>query len=168
MKNLFLATCCFIICTNANAQKLDFKKIKFNGNNVVYFEAGGLGLTHSLNYDRRFKKNTPDGFGFRVGVSGLALELGSGGVVIPVGINYIKYILPQMPHAVEIGVGASYYTPRSEYKTATSKSEFISNFSIGYRMQPLEKGLVLKLAYTPHIESGDYYSHWGAAIGYKF
>jgi hypothetical protein len=166
IQKVLLVTLIILSTVSIKAQKFDIRNIKFTGNNVVYFEAGGHGFSHSLNYDRRFKKNNPSGLGFRAGISGLTLELGTGGVAFPLGINYIKHIKAELPHAIEIGVGATYFIPKIDKDKLNNTLS--TGFSIGYRMQPLEKGLVLKLAYTPLIEEGVYFGHYAAGIGYKF
>jgi opacity protein-like surface antigen len=165
-KFLFTALFACALSGAVHAQKLKWPQLKFTGNNVAYFEVGGAGISHSMNYDRRFKKDNPEGFGFRAGYGGLlGLDLGGDITVFPVGINYVKQVKTGMPHSIEAGVGTTYYITRGD---KTLGNSFVTTFALMYRLQPQEKGLVIRAGYAPFHKNGNFYGHVGAAIGYKF
>jgi hypothetical protein len=164
--SIFLAVIILCVLGQTQAQKLKFPHLTFKGNNVLYFEAGGAGISHSMNYDRRFKKDNPEGLGFRAGYGGLlGLDLGADAAVFPAGVNYVKQVKTGQPHCIEAGIGATYYITRGDKLVGNT---VLTTFALMYRLQPLEKGLVVRVGYTPFIERGHYWGHFGAAIGYKF
>ena len=153
--------------TNVFSQNSVLKGIHFSGNNVVYVEAGGAGLSHSLNYDRRFKKGEADGLGFRVGISNvIGLDLGTGAAIIPLAVNYIYRIKAQLPHAIEASAGVSPFIPKVDKETL--KTEIIPTIALMYRLQPVNSGIVARVGFAPYYQLGKFWSHFGASVGYKF
>ena len=133
---------------------------------AVFGELLGTGGYASLNYDRRFKPGN-DGFGFRVGIgSGPRLQdNNSGYLTIPI---YPNHILGKGRSGLETAVGL---TPLIAFKELQNDPQVRAYpfLHIGYRMQPLEKGLLLRIGWTPNIHDGRFDARGaGLSLGYSF
>jgi len=140
--------------------------------NAIYFEMGGAGGSHSMNYERVFNlipklnASARGGFGFD---------------------NLIDYsdkfnpnfVLPVMAiltygnnHKIEAGVGQTFSsTIETEVSTGdpARMSNFSTTFNIGYRYQNPDKRILIRAGYTPYIEYNERYVHWaGVSIGFIF
>jgi len=140
--------------------------------NAIYFEMGGAGGSHSMNYERVFRlipkldAAARGGFGFD---------------------NLIDYsdkfnpnfVLPVMAiamygnnHKIEVGVGQTYSsTIETDVSTGdpARMSNFSTTFNIGYRYQNPEKRILIRAGYTPYIEFNERFVHWaGVSIGFIF
>ena len=132
---------------------------------VVYVEALGNGLLGSVNFDMRLKKDRNDGVGVRVGL-GLG-ELWSDGryTSIPLSINYI---LGKRKNGLEAGIGM---TPQITLRDLDEGSNIkaIGFMNLGYRLQPLNKGIVVRAMITPAFNSNGFHGGWGGlSLGYGF
>ena len=130
---------------------------------AVYAEIGGPGLA-SANFDMRFQPRE-DGFGFRVGVGGFAID-GANILTVPVGINYL--IGKDQKNYFEIGAGFTYINAKDTYASDNFSSSF-GNLTLGYRLAPANGGFFFKAAITPVFGSGFFIPYYaGIAFGYKF
>ena len=133
---------------------------------AVFGELFGTGGFGTLNYDRRFRPGN-DGFGFRVGIgSGPRLvEDDTGYLTIPV---YLNHILGKGRSGLETAVGL---TPLIAFKELQNDPQIRTYpfLHVGYRMQPLEKGLLLRIGWTPNIHDGRFDARGaGLSLGYSF
>lgn len=150
-------------------------------NKAIFIEGLGNGLGLTANFDMRFKKGVQDGFGFRAGIGGL--HLGSadydGGTIqnklltFPVTVNYL---VGDKRSAIEAGIGITpiYATvdtysptkPKLVDESGWSSSGFLN---LGYRLQPLNNGFMLRVDWTPAFNSTGFSPAWfGLSLGYGF
>lgn len=131
---------------------------------VVYGELLGSGLIFSAHYDFRFAKKQ-NGWGMR---AGLGFFGGSGGgiLTVPVGVNHLA---GKGPHYFESGLGFTLasFTGDTDFLDESGSLLFPS---VGYRYQPLGKGLVARVYLGPlvGITEGAGWFFWGGfSLGYK-
>jgi hypothetical protein len=140
--------------------------------NAIFFEMGGAGGSHSMNYERSFPLiplldfTARGGFGFDnlVDFDGNF----NPDVVFPfmAGVKYGKF------HKIEIGVGQT-FSNMIETDISTGEPARMSNFSttfnIGYRYQNPGKRILIRAGYAPFIEFNETYKNWaGVSIGFIF
>lgn len=141
----------------------------------VFAEALGSGVGISGNFEMRFKKGRNDGFGFRAGL-GLGAFYSSSGeerfgadrryVTFPVMANYIKGINRS---GFETAIGFTSQVAFS--KVADYEQSYIplGSLNVGYRLQPLKDGLLIRATWTPFFDNKGFYPSWaGFSIGYSF
>jgi len=140
--------------------------------NSIYFEMGGAGGSHSMNYERVFKlipkldAAVRGGFGFDN--------------LIDYSDNFNpNFVIPVMAiltygnnHKIEAGVGQTYSsTIETEVSSGNPArmSSFSTTFHIGYRYQNPDKRILIRAGYTPYIEFNERFVHWaGVSIGFIF
>ena len=140
--------------------------------NAIYFEIGGAGGTHSMNYERVFRlmpgldAAARGGFGFDNLVD--FNDKFNPNIVFPV----MAILTYGKNHKIEAGVGQTY---SSTIETDVSTGEparmnnFNTTFNIGYRYQNPEKRILVRAGYTPYIEYNERFVHWaGVSIGFIF
>lgn len=136
-----------------------------SGRKVLYVEAFGNGLLGSANFDMRFAKDRNDGLGFRVGLGMGELHPTGRYTSLPLSINYV---LGKRRNGLEAGIGI---TPQITLKDLDEGSNIkaIGFMNIGYRMQPLKTGLVIRAMLTPAVNYHGFYPAWGGlSLGYGF
>lgn len=179
MKHLYLLICIVLISTlsinSLNAQK-DTKDYRRKG---VFLELLGNGLLATANFDMRFNKNRQDGLGFRVGIGGLSvngtdnsgLSVNAGILTIPLEINYLA---GKRRSALEAGLGLtplfiSTKIKLDDEKFGGSGSGTNGFLSLGYRYQPINKGFLFRINWTPIINSYGFSPAWfGISFGFGF
>jgi hypothetical protein len=141
----------------------------------IFAEALGSGLLASGNFDMRLNKNRNDGIGFRAG-------LGLGAFYKSVQVKdrsaekrYITF--PVMANHI-IGMGKSGletaigFTPQIAFSQVTGDERaFIPHgtINVGYRLQPIKDGLIIRATWTPLFDHEGLYPAWaGLSIGYSF
>ncbi|MGZ5243013.1 MAG: hypothetical protein ACXWDO_04760 [Bacteroidia bacterium] len=128
--------------------------------NNVYVEFGGKGQFYSLNYERQiYKLKTVKGALAAAGSYQKAL----GGWYT--GLEHNIFIGSDI-HNLELGVGYNYvfFTDPDN----TSENTYI-NGRLGYRFQPLKKGIMVRMGYTPIFKPKENILHWvGLSFGYSF
>ncbi len=109
--------------------------------NTIYIEIVGqsVGL-FSLNGDYRFHPN----FTFRIGF-GWAIF----GYSVPTSINVITQA--KKSHHLEVGLGPVYLEGASLFGGERSREIVLTGF-LGYRYQPKDGGLVLRIGFTPWLD----------------
>ncbi|RYD74198.1 MAG: hypothetical protein EOP53_18760 [Sphingobacteriales bacterium] len=128
--------------------------------NNVYLELGGRGQFYSVNYERRIYK-----------IKNVKGALALGGAKH----NALGGWYTGLEHNVFIGngihnfeIGAGYNQLFFTNPDNTSEDHYI-NGRIGYRLQPLEKGLMVRMGYTPFFRPKQTVLHWvGLSFGYSF
>ncbi len=137
---------------------------------AIFLEALGSGGLISLNYDRRLKSGN-DGFGVRIG-----LGIGTGyennedefirRVAVPLMVNHI---FGKGRSGLETGIGI---TP--EYAVSKPQDDqrmnAWGNLNVLYRFQPVKKGFIIRMGWTPIIGRGGSLDPYfaGVSFGYSF
>lgn len=140
--------------------------------NAIYFEMGGAGGSHSMNYERVFRiipkldAAARGGFGFDNLID--FSDKFNPNFVLPV----MAILTYGNNHKIEAGVGQTYSsTIETEVSTGdpARMSNFSTTFNIGYRYQNPDKRLLIRAGYTPYIEFNERFVHWaGVSIGFIF
>lgn len=142
---------------------------------AFYVEVLGSGLGLSGNFDMRFKKDRNDGFGFRTGL-GLGSIYSSTPdknendsrryVTFPLSANYI---LGKKRSGFEGGAGLTTQVALAKVLDNNPSYMAFGALNVGYRLQPLRKGLLLRASWTPLFDNSGFYPAWaGVSVGYSF
>lgn len=125
---------------------------------AVYVEAGGPGIFLSVNYENRFTEI----LAWRVGF-GFALL----GYTVPVMINFLMF---PSPHHLEFGIGIAPGEFAVLLPGTTPRPVVLLGAHIGYRYQPPQGGVLLRLGFTPllHPESLTLLPWGGLSLGWAF
>jgi hypothetical protein len=140
--------------------------------NSVYLEVVGIGGYGSINYERLLVWNQRLQLRARIGLSTYHLrnytDSFSPDFIVPIAVNGLYGKI----HHAELGVGptiTNFSEVNEENWQIERNTQLHLNFTIGYRYQKKEGGLVLRCAYTPLLIFTDSYTHWGGgSIGYSF
>ena len=133
----------------------------------VYFEVGGPGLALTINFDARFghKRN---GFGYRVG-AGYFASGGNNVFTIPIQVNYLA---GNGSSLLELGGGTTFLNSYGDNKGKTfifdRVTGFIGTATIGYRYQPQERGINLRIGFVPIFYDEGIIAAGGVSVGYTF
>jgi len=145
---------------------------KITSNNSIYVEAIGIGGYGSINYDYIFHIKSKIKIGGRIGLSTYHIVDYTGSfnpdIIIPFSIN----ALYGTKHHAEVGIGQTFssivQSSNSDFSPSRDNN-FSTNFTIGYRYQKSDGGIVFRIGYTPIINQNKYFQHWGGiSIGYSF
>lgn len=155
---------------SANAQGVEITSPR----HAAYLEVGGSTSVYSLNYEFQPSRD----FAFRVGA--FSTPFGYRDATMHGGLLGGSYLIGGGRHKIELGgvlTGAfvSDNTNGGLWQTAPTEKGFGLGISpsIGYRFQPNDSGLLLRLAFTPLFSvSGPKFSQsplkGGLSIGWKF
>ncbi|HEX8333229.1 MAG TPA: hypothetical protein VF622_11430 [Segetibacter sp.] len=135
-----------------------------------YLELLGAGGVYSVNYDRRFTKGHRDGWGARAGFGYLNVSAGDSSIgyqnvnllTIPVDVNYI---FGKKKGALQLGVGLTYISSRSQGRSYTfndldiiggetynyQSNGFAAFLNVSYITRSLGNGFMFRAALTPVI-----------------
>ncbi|MDP2414074.1 hypothetical protein [Daejeonella sp.] len=137
---------------------------------AIFLEALGSGGLFSLNYDRRLKSGN-DGLGVRVGLGiGTAYESNQdefkSRVSVPLMVNYI---FGRGRSGLETGIGI---TPEYAVNKPQDDQRMNAwgNLNVLYRLQPVKKGFIMRVGWTPVIGGGGTLDPYfaGVSFGYSF
>jgi hypothetical protein len=172
-----------------------FKKPEVAPNNkyikMAYLELFGNAGIYSLNFDMRTQKGRRDGWGLRVGIEYLKVdltdtltgdELKASLLAIPFGINYV---FGKKKGALEVGAGATYIflNYNGQYNWSEGGGDavmfykdvfgdkintLIGTFNVAYRRTPYKKGFAYRIAFCPLVVTGVVVPSFGFSFGYKF
>jgi len=140
--------------------------------NVLYIEGAGIGGFGSLNYERIIALNAKLRLGARIGISTYNIKDYTNkfnpDIIIPIAINGLF----GFDHKFEFGLGQTIsnivQVNHTNWKLER-ETNLHATFTIGYRYQRNQGGIVVRCSYTPMIEFYKYYRHWGSiSIGYAF
>lgn len=137
--------------------------------NALYVELGGAGLLYSINYDRHLVGRLH----LRGGYATLKSNFLFNGRVhmVPVQLAFVS----NTTHALELGAGAtlvkdngtSGLQPYNTNETGTSR--IAASFVVGYRYQPIERGFLFRIGFTPFVGyNGRFLPFGGISFGYAF
>jgi hypothetical protein len=178
MKNvpfIFIVTSCFLLTSDLQAQD---SPGKFHKN--IFVEVGGRSLSASVNFDMRLKRGVQDGLGFRAGI-GSSFELldaapkvkgGPGLITFPIAANYL---LGKRRSSFDVGIGLTPVHVNYE-RISVVGDKFLYGptwalfgmANLGYRFQPLRRGVMFGFNIAFGRWSGGYISRAGFIIGYGF
>jgi len=164
MRNTLLLILLFFTCT-LQAQSVIAK-------NIIHIEAAGVGGYGSINYERIIPIKSKFKIGARVGLSTYNLKDFTNkfnpDLILPIAITGLF----GYNHKLEFGVGQTLSNVVRASPTnwePERKTNLHGNFTIGYRYQKDEGGIMLRCSYSPIIEFYKYFRNWGAVgIGYAF
>ncbi|MEE9371524.1 MAG: hypothetical protein V3V00_00560 [Saprospiraceae bacterium] len=127
---------------------------------VIYLELLGNGRFYSVNYDTRFLADRNTGWGARIGVSMYTIPETEYVITMPLLINYMR---GNNGHYLEAGFG-------TVFKAVVDNTFFNvgGTISLGYRWQPPDKKILLKVNWTPILSSDLFAPYWGGmSIGWQ-
>lgn len=149
----------------------------------VYVELGGNGLAFAGVFESRLKKTT-DGIGVKFGLGGYTSEYEKV-ITVPLGLNWL--LTKDNKHFFEMGFGTTFLhfetkndywnwpSPQGPYPvniaglTITEKNSIIGNFTMGYRRQPADGGIMWGVSVNPQINNNGFWPVWfGVKFGYSF
>ncbi|WP_026946003.1 hypothetical protein [Algoriphagus marincola] len=150
----------------------------------IYAEFLGSHLLVGVNFDMRLKKGRMDGIGFRAGIGGLSTtgfdqntEINLGLVTFPIEFNHLVG-KKRSSFVTGAGILPVYATFSSDGEL--TDYEFVREegfglvggfFTMGYRFQPKETGLMFQFNWNPLILRGSgFHIGWlgiGLGIGFK-
>lgn len=147
----------------------------------IYLEGLGAPIVLGINFDMRFEKGRMDGAGFRAGLGGGAWlgEPGTreGMLIFPLEVNYL---VGPGRHAFVAGAGLlpvyswlSYGVLKHRFDAFTGDGFGVAGgfLTVGYRYQPLGRGLMFQLHWSPLITRGSgFQPGWGGigvGMGFK-
>jgi hypothetical protein len=140
--------------------------------NAIYFEMGGAGGSHSMNYERVLKLIPALDLNLRAGIGFDNLIDYNGKFNPDVALPVMATVMFGKSHKIEGGVGQT-FSNTIETNIHTGEPARMSNFSttfyFGYRYQNPAKRLLLRAGYSPYIEFNENYRHWvGVSVGFIF
>jgi hypothetical protein len=151
-------------------------------NHAAYLEAGGASVIGSINYEFRLDKQSYTGWGLRFGggvvpafhkyYNGAGYYFVQQGTKV-VGLAGVNYLFPAKNPAAILEMGANLlYTPENSiYMTWTDnvvRKRLIPSAFFGIRRQPLKKGFLLKMGFSPFYMDGAVNAWLGVSAGYKW
>lgn len=163
-----------VFSLNARAQSTKFSKTDsahVHRAQNVFVEVGAAGLFFSANYDTRFSQHR-DGLGARLGV-GTWTPTGKTFITVPFQLNYLA---GGRSHFFEAGAGATYMhlnnpyfgNPLLGHNLKLTNSTVLPTTTIGYRYQPFNSGVNLRISFNPMLLEGTFIPFFGASAGYTF
>jgi hypothetical protein len=163
-----------IFSINAHGQSASVSKtdsVQVHRARNVFIEVGAAGLFFSANYDTRFSQRR-DGLGGRLGL-GWWHAANTTFVTVPFQLNYL---VGSRSHFFEAGAGATYMyvsepyfgNPLIGHNPQVNNSTVVTTTTIGYRYQPFNGGLNLRVSFNPMLLEGTLIPDFGASVGYTF
>jgi len=149
--------------------KVDSTSSEPEGNRAqtAFFEVGGPGLALTVNYDMRFGHRR-NGLGFRVGAGYFATD-GNNVFSVPIQINYL---FGKGNSLIELGGGTTFLNSHGNNNGKTfifdRVTGFIGTATIGYRYQPQERGINLRIGFVPIFYDEGIIAAGGISVGYTF
>jgi len=146
---------------------------------TIFVEGLGNGILISGNFDIRLKSDRNDGFGLRAGIGGGSMSgtdfngnyANVGLLTFPLSVNYI---VGNRRSGFESGLGI---TPLYVSATTSTSGEFFQGsgfgatgfLNIGYRFQPIKKGVMFRVNWAPAFGAQGFQSDWfGVSLGFSF
>jgi len=163
-----------VISINAHGQTTKVSKtdsIQLHRAQSIFVELGGAGLFYSANYDTRFSQQR-DGVGGRLGL-GWWHSANTTFISVPFQLNYL---VGGRSNFFEAGAGATYMylsnpyfgNPIIGHNPRVVNSTIVTTSTIGYRYQPFNGGLNLRVSFNPSLLEGTFVPEIGVSVGYTF
>ncbi|WP_141491502.1 hypothetical protein [Longimonas halophila] len=137
--------------------------------NALYVELGGAGLLYSINYDRHLVGRLHLRGGYATLMSDFLFN--GRAHMVPVQLAFVS----NTTHGLELGAGATLVRGngpsglRPHNTDDTSTSGIAASFVVGYRYQPIERGFLFRIGFTPFVGSnGRFVPSGGISFGYAF
>jgi len=151
---------------------------------AIYFEFLGSGLIYSLNYEQTILKSA----GLRFGISYISSTSEENKIRMAVFPLMLSYLYGSSNHKLELGFGVDVFAGRvkltgdrvsfkflyADISTGvrnpvdTSGVDFALISAVGYRYQPEDSGLILRLTFTPIFDFSRITPWVGISVGYAF
>lgn len=135
---------------------------------AIFVEGGGNGVGLSGNFDMRLKPGRNDGSGFSLGLgyAGTSYHSNELGYHLAVPLSY-NYIFRNERSGIETGLGVSpsVILNKSSQGSDLNLAPF---FNLGYRLQPLKEGLLLRVMWKPAYLDRRVRTGAGLSFGYSF
>jgi hypothetical protein len=148
------------------AEKIVDKPLPGKYRKAIFVEGGGNVYGLSANFDMRLRPGRNDGPGFRAGVGyGAVLNEDDDayfGLAIPLSYNYI---FRNERSGIETGLGL---TPTFATGNGISNPSLAVIANLGYRLQPLREGLIVRANWSPALDNRGFRSGVGFSLGYSF
>ncbi len=132
---------------------------------AIFIEGGGSVFGLSANFDMRLRPGRNDGPGFRAGLGyGAAVNDDDSyfGLAIPLSYNYI---FRNERSGIETGLGL---TPTFATGNGVGNPALAVVGNLGYRLQPLKEGLIIRATWAPTFQNSRISSFAGFSFGYSF
>jgi hypothetical protein len=155
--------------TKTDSTKTDTSTYEPGGDKAqsVYLEVGGPGLALTVNYDSRFGHRR-NGWGYRVGAGYFATD-GNNVFSIPLQVNYL---FGKGRSLIEVGGGTTFLNSHGNSNGKTFVFDrvtgFIGTATIGYRYQPEERGINIRIGFVPIFYDEGIIAAGGVSVGYNF
>ncbi|GHT52443.1 hypothetical protein AGMMS49982_12690 [Bacteroidia bacterium] len=119
---------------------------------TVFFELMGQSIVYSVNYDSRFFEGD-GGFGAHIGLGYIPVQefLGLSDVHFFSVPASVYYLIGKHGNYFEVGAGVSLLSTVKAKNGLHIGREFLGTLCIGYRRQPLNKGLLFRIGTTPLV-----------------
>ncbi|MDX5418678.1 MAG: hypothetical protein LPK09_05640 [Hymenobacteraceae bacterium] len=153
---------CVFLLTGSIASAQNYRD-SYTAKNALYAELGGNGDVYSLNFDRIVYQKVMFKAGFRVGLSSNLFFLPDETGVYPVIPVEALGMIGRYQKNFEFGLG---YTRRFTDDPDLLQNMYFSR--IGFRYQPPQGGLVVRVAFTPFLSTEINYKSPGPAIIPRF
>ena len=162
---------CFLVllpAAHASAQSAT-PAVPTTANNMVYGEFLGNALAYSVNYERLVAPTVS----LRAGAMFVATGDPDGSTTATVMPFMVNYLSGKGRHHFEAGAGAlvvvGTWNPRVGNLKSGTDTGVASTFTIGYRYQKPEGGLMARVAFTPaYVPSFGFWPWFGVAVGKSF
>ena len=140
--------------------------------NILYFEVGGIAGFWSLNYEKIILNKENFKISGRIGISTYNIkdytDSFNPDIIIPIAINGLY----GKTHKIEIGIGQTISNiVQSKHSSSLPyrNTKLHANFTIGYRYQKNNGGIIYRFGYMPIIEFNKSYRNWlGTSFGFAF
>lgn len=177
MKTILLICACFLLSLAHVQAQTDVDNNPTT--RAAYLELGGPSFYYSFNYDFRFNKETPGGWGMRFGAGGYAVE-NSYAFAVPVIVNCL---IGKRGNYFETGFGAiAGGSSGGPLLMDAASFPVAACLYVGFRAQPSDGGIVFMagvpfvigaIKSDPYIGEGEYTAYavpsWpGITLGISF
>ena len=131
----------------------------------VFLEGLGSGALVNANFDMRFRADSRDGLGFKVGIGSSGIYLDEQILTIPLGINYI---IGKNKNGLLLGANTVFAASPIDVKKKVNT--IMPSLEIGYRFRPIEKGFAFQVTYNPKFNTVDGFKPlwFGVGLGYAW
>ncbi|MBA4852466.1 hypothetical protein [Emticicia sp. BO119] len=140
--------------------------------NSIYVEALGMGGYGSINYERFIYQQKKLHIGVRLGVGTYRLRDFETNLNPDITIPFALNAYYGKTHHAEVGIGQTFTSivgaSTVDFRVNRQNS-LSSNFTVGYRYQKSNGGMMVRVNYSPIVSINQSFKHWyGLSVGYSF